>query len=124
MYSLHTAQAPAAHGPVSQGASAGRLVCVSGQLSVDPATGEFVDGTVARQAMRALDNLQAVVEAAGIELSDVVKVTLYLKDLDDLAVVDTIYELRFPQPCPARTVVQVAGLPHGALVQFDCTAVR
>ena len=124
MYPVYTTDAPQQHGPASQGASAGRLVCASGQIALDPETGEFVGGTVARQAMRALDNLQAVVEAAGLELSDVVQVTLYLRDMDDLAVVDAIYELKFPQPCPARTVVEVSRLPCDALIQLDCMAIR
>ena len=122
---IATKGAPAAIGPYSQGvvAPAGQLVFCSGQIPLDPATGEMVGAAdVAAQTRRVLDNLRAVLEAAGASLATVVKTTIYLADLGDFGTVNEVYAKYFPAPAPARATVQVAGLPRGALVEIDAVA--
>jgi 2-iminobutanoate/2-iminopropanoate deaminase len=119
---IATAHAPSAIGPYSQGVRAGGLVFVSGQIPIDPATGEIVSGGIAAQTERVLRNLRAVLEASGASLTDVVKTTVYLTNLADFAVVNEIYGRSFGAPFPARATVQVAALPRGALVEIDAIA--
>jgi 2-iminobutanoate/2-iminopropanoate deaminase len=119
---IATAHAPSANGPYSQGVRAGGLVFVSGQIPIDPATGEIVSGGIAAQTERVLRNLRAVLEASGASLTDVVKTTVYLTNLADFAVVNEIYGRSFGAPFPARATVQVAALPRGALVEIDAIA--
>src|SRR5581483_5625610 len=110
--------APRAIGPYSQAIAAGDLVFCSGQIALDPATGEMVgSGDVRAQTRRVMDNLAAVLAAAGASLADVVKTTIYLQDLADFALVNEVYGACFPSAPPARATVQVAGLPRGALVE-------
>jgi 2-iminobutanoate/2-iminopropanoate deaminase len=119
---IHTDGAPAAIGPYSQAIESGGFVFTAGQIGLDPGTGEFVEGGVAEQAERALNNLSAVLEAAGSSMKDVVKTTLYLADMGDFVTVNEIYAGYFSQPFPARSAVQAADLPKGALVEIDAIA--
>ena len=114
--------APKAIGPYSQAVRAGDLLFASGQIGLDPATGELVPGGVEAEARRVLDNLAAVLEAGGASLGQVVRTTIFLTDLADFAVVNRVYGERFDAEPPARATVQVAALPRGACVEIDCIA--
>jgi len=118
---IATSQAPAAIGPYSQAIRAGEWLFVSGQIPLDPATGRLVEGDAAAQAERAIRNLQAVVEAAGGRLENVVKVTLYLADMSQFDAVNRVYA-RFFGHKPARAAIGVAALPKGALVEIEAVA--
>lgn len=124
MYAITTNGAPEAIGPYSQGALAARFVFASGQIGIDPATGELVPGGVAAQAERALTNAEAIVKEGGCTMEDVVKTTVFLAHIEDFAAVNEVYARHFPKPAPARSCVAVAALPKGALVEVECTAVR
>jgi 2-iminobutanoate/2-iminopropanoate deaminase len=114
--------APAAIGPYSQAIDAGDFVFLSGQVPIDPKTGDLVTGDIAVQTERVLDNLGAVLEAAGCSFADVVKTTIYLTDLGDFQTVNATYAKRFSSAPPARATVQVAALPKGARVEIDAIA--
>ena len=116
---VSTERAPAAIGPYSQAVRAGGTVYLSGQIPLDPATGELVGGDIAAQARRVFDNLRAVCEAAGGSLDDVVRVGIYLMDLGDFAAVNAVMAEAFGAPYPARSTIQVSGLPRGARVEVD-----
>ena len=120
---ITTAGAPAAIGPYSQAIAAGDLVFCSGQLGLDPVTGELAEGVEA-QAERAMRNLAAVLDAAGLTLSDVVKTTIFLADMGDFAAVNAVYGRQIPDPPPARSTVQVAALPKGGRVEIEAIARR
>jgi 2-iminobutanoate/2-iminopropanoate deaminase len=120
---IQTNGAPAALGPYSQAIRSGDFVFCSGQVGLDPATGELVDGVEA-QAERALRNLQAVLDAAGLGLDDVVKTTIFLADVNDFAAVNAVYATFMPEPPPARSTVGIGGLPKGALIEIEATAHR
>jgi 2-iminobutanoate/2-iminopropanoate deaminase len=122
-HAVSTPGAPHAIGPYSQGIAAGDLVFCSGQVGLDPTTGELADGVEA-QAERALRNLAAVLDAAGCSFGDVVKTTIFLADIGDFAAVNAIYARFMPDPPPARSTVQVAALPKGGLVEVDAIARR
>jgi 2-iminobutanoate/2-iminopropanoate deaminase len=117
--------APRAIGPYSQAVSsdAGRWVFLSGQIPLDPATGELVPGDIAAQTERVMENLAAVLAAAGLGFGDVVKTTLYLVDLADFARVNDVYARYLEAPPPARATVEVAALPRGARLEIDAIAV-
>ncbi len=117
--SISTDRAPAAIGPYSQAVRAGSQVFLSGQIPLDPATGELVAADIATEARRVFDNLRAVCEAAGGSMDDVVRVGIYLMDLADFAAVNAVMAEYFQAPYPARATVQVAGLPRGARVEVD-----
>ncbi|MBI5500645.1 MAG: RidA family protein [Deltaproteobacteria bacterium] len=119
-----TDHAPAAIGPYSQAVEAGGLVFLSGQIPLDPATGQLVPGDVTAQTERVLDNLGAVLAAAGLDFSHVLKTTIYLTDLAAFPKVNEAYGRRFTTEPPARATVQVAALPRGALVEIDAVARR
>lgn len=121
---IRTNGAPAAIGPYSQGITTESLVFCSGQIGLDPTTGELVDGGVEAQAERALQNLTAVLDAAGCTWADVVKTTLFLADIGDFAAVNAIYGRRMPDPPPARSTFAVGALPKGARVEVEATAIR
>jgi len=127
---VNTSEAPAAIGPYSQAIVAPvvpgvDLVFCSGQIPLDPASGEIVGaGDVRLQTERVMANVEGVLRAAGCGFADVVKTTIYLADLQDFATVNEVYGRSFAHTPPARATVQVAGLPRGALVEIDCTAVR
>jgi 2-iminobutanoate/2-iminopropanoate deaminase len=116
-----TSAAPAALGPYSQGIRAGDFVFASGQLGLDPKTGDLRQG-VAEQAEQALDNLAAVLREGGAGMADVVKTTIFLADMGDFQAVNAIYGARFAGAPPARSTVQVAGLPKGGLVEIEMLA--
>ena len=120
--SIHTDRAPAAIGPYSQAIAAGGFLYTAGQIAIDPATGQLIDGDVTAQTERVLGNLGAVLAQAGAAWADVVKTTIYLTDLRDFAVVNEIYGSALGGARPARSTVQVAALPRGALVEIDAVA--
>ena len=121
---IATENAPAAVGPYSQGIRTRDLVFTAGQLGIDPATGKFVPGGVEAQARQALTNLQAVLEAAGSSLSQAVKVTVFLQDMNDFKAVNGVYAQFFTKAPPARSAVQVAALPLGGLIEIEAIAQR
>ena len=116
---IETSHAPAAIGPYSQAVVAGGVLYASGQIPLDPATGDIVGGGMAVQAKQVLNNLQAVIEAAGSRLSNVVKVTIYLTDMQQFAAVNEVYGSFFSAPYPARACVEVSKLPKGVDVEMD-----
>ena len=116
---INTANAPAAIGPYSQAVRAGNTVYFSGQIPLDPATGELVGGDIAAQTRRAFDNLKAVCEAAGGTMDDIVRVGLYLTDLAEFAAVNAVMGEYFAQPYPARSTIEVSALPKGARFEVD-----
>lgn len=120
---VSTANAPAAIGPYSQALDLGNMVFVSGQIPVDPATGLMADN-IANQARQSLANLKAILEEAGLTMKDVVKTVVFLADLNDFAAVNEVYTQAFEAPYPARSCVQVAGIPKGARVEIEYIAVR
>ncbi|MCI4568583.1 RidA family protein [Lysobacter sp. CFH 32150] len=120
---IHTDQAPAAIGPYSQGVRVGNTVWFSGQIPLDPATGLLVEGDISAQARRAIDNLKAVCEAAGGSLDRIVKLSLFLTDLGDFAAVNAVMGEYFQAPFPARSTVQVAGLPRGSAFEIEAVMV-
>jgi len=119
-----TSGAPAPIGPYSQAVRSGKELFCSGQIPLDPQTGELVAGDIGAQTQRVLDNLGAVLREAGFDYGDVVKTTIYLIDMQDFAAVNTIYERAFGAAKPARSTVAVAGLPRGARVEIDAIARR
>jgi 2-iminobutanoate/2-iminopropanoate deaminase len=119
---IASADAPRAIGPYSQAVVAGSLVFCSGQIALDPKTGELVGADVRAQAARVMENLRAVLTAAGSSFERVVRTTIFLHDLADFAIVNEIYGGYFKDAPPARATVQVAGLPKGALVEIDAIA--
>lgn len=121
---IATDTAPQAIGPYSQAVEAGGFLFVSGQIPLDPASGEMVEGGIEAQTAQVLDNLQAILIAAGASLTDVVKTTVYLKEMGDFARVNEVYARYFAEDCPARVCVAVNDLPKGALVEIDVIAVR
>ena len=121
---ISTAAAPQAIGPYSQAIEAGGFVFVSGQIPLIPATGELVEGSVEVQTARVLENLKAILEAAGSSLESVVKTTVYITNMDDFAKVNGIYGQYFQENPPARVCVEVSKLPKGALVEIDVIAAR
>lgn len=118
---IHTQSAPQAIGPYSQAIRVGNLLFTSGQLGMNPATNEF-PSTVAEQAKQALLNVSAILEEAGASMSQVVKTTVFLKDMNDFAAVNEVYATFFEQPYPARSAVEVARLPKDGLVEIEVIA--
>ena len=116
---VRTQAAPAAIGPYSQAIRANGVLYVSGQIPLDPATGAIVDGGIEQQTRRVLDNLKAVITAAGSSLDDVLKVTIFTTDLSQFGVINEIYGTYFAEPFPARACVQAAALPKGVSVEMD-----
>lgn len=116
---IATPNAPAAIGPYSQGIKVGSMVFFSGQIPLDPVTGELAGTTIQTQTRQVMRNMQAVLEAAGMNFGHIVKATIYLKDLNDFAIVNKIYAEYMPEPAPARACVEVAALPKGALVEIE-----
>jgi len=119
---VQTPEAPAAVGPYSQAVKAGGFVFCAGQIPLDPVTGELVVGDVTAQTERVLQNVKAVLAAAGSGLEKVVKTTVFLQDLGDFAAMNAVYARFFPNHPPARSTIQVAGLPKGARVEIEVTA--
>lgn len=120
---ISTEKAPGAIGPYSQAVEAGGFIFTSGQLGIDPATGEF-GATVEEQTRLSLENVKAILEAAGASLNQVVKTTVFLKDMNDFVRVNEVYSSFFKQPYPARSAVEVARLPKDALVEIETIVVK
>ena len=116
--------APKAIGPYSQGIEAGPFVFLSGQVALDPATGQMVAGGIAEQTERALQNLEAVLKASGLTMNHVVRTTVFLIDLGEFSAMNEVYARHFPKDHPARSTVQVVALPKGARVEIDAIALR
>jgi 2-iminobutanoate/2-iminopropanoate deaminase len=114
--------APKAIGPYSQAVKAGQLLFVSGQVPLDPVTGQMIDGDIAAQTRRVFENLGAVLEAGGRSFGDVVRTTVFLADMNDFAAMNEVYGQYFKEPYPARATVQVARLPKDARVEIDVIA--
>lgn len=119
---IHSDAAPKAIGPYSQAIVAGELIFCSGQVPIDPNTGELVPGGIEEQTHRALRNLKAVLEAAGSGLDRVLKTTVFLQNMGDFAAMNAVYATYFPHDPPARSTVEVAKLPRNALVEIECIA--
>ena len=121
---VSTAEAPSAVGPYSQAITTDELVFCSGQVGLDPVTGNLVEGGLEAQAERVLRNLAAVLDAAGCTFADVVKTTCFLADINDFAAFNAVYARFMPDPPPARSTFAVAALPRGAAVEIEAIAVR
>ena len=119
---ISTQKAPAAIGPYSQAIQVGNLVFASGQIPINPLTGNIVEGGIREQTHQVLANVKAVLEAAGLSLGNVVKTTVFLADINDFAEVNTIYGTYFTEPYPARSAVSVKALPKGALIEIEVVA--
>ena len=120
---IQTNNAPQAIGPYSQAVMANGTLYVSGQIPVVPATGAIVSDTVEEQTRQVLENVKAVVDAAGLTLNDVVKTSVFIKNMDDFAVINGIYSEYFKENCPARACVEVARLPKDVLIEMEAIAV-
>lgn len=124
MKALHSDKAPKALGPYSQAIIAGGFVFASGQVPIDPATGNFVEGGIKEQTRQSLTNAKHILEEAGTDLQHVVKTTVFLSDMADFAAMNEVYAEFFSQPFPARSAVAVKTLPKNALVEVECIAVK
>lgn len=120
---IQTPNAPAAIGPYSQAVQAGGSIYVSGQLPINPATGEFAGADIRAQARQSLENIKAILAAAGTDMAHVVKTTVLLQDMADFAAMNEVYAEYFSEPYPARAAFQVAKLPKDALVEIEAVAV-
>ncbi|MDD6684921.1 MAG: RidA family protein [Lachnospiraceae bacterium] len=121
--SIHTDNAPAAIGPYSQAITDGHTVYVSGQIPINPATGEFAGTTIEEQAKQSLTNICNILKAAGTDMSHVVKTTVLLKNIQDFGAMNAVYATFFTAPYPARSAFQAADIPKGALVEIEAIAV-
>ncbi|KGF49867.1 RidA family protein [Prevotella disiens] len=121
---INTAKAPKAIGPYSQAIEANGLVITSGQLPIDPTTGEFAPGGIKEQTRQSLTNAKAILEEAGISLANVMKTTVFLSDMNDFAAMNEVYAEFFNEPFPARSAIAVKTLPKNALVEVECIAAK
>ena len=119
---ISTKKAPAAIGPYSQAIQVGNLVYTSGQIPIDPATGAFAEGGIKEQTRQSLTNVKAILEEAGLSMSDVVKTTVFMADMGDFADMNAVYAEFFSEPYPARSAVAVKTLPKDALVEIEVVA--
>ena len=124
MKSIHTNQAPAAIGPYSQAIEANGMIFASGQIPIDPATGQFVEGGIQEQTRQALTNARNILQAAGTDMENVIKPTVYLSDIHNFAAMNEVYAQFFTEPFPARSAVAVKDLPKGALVEIEVLAIK
>lgn len=124
MKQIHTDNAPKALGPYSQAIEARGMVFASGQVPIDPATDQFVEGGIKEQTRQSLTNARNILREAGTDLTHVVKTTVFLSDMDNFAAMNEVYAEFFQQPYPARSAVAVKTLPKGALVEIECIAVK
>lgn len=122
--SIQTAMAPKAIGPYSQAVTSGALLCTAGQIPIDPATGKLIEGAIGPQTDQVLKNIVAILEAAGLDLTDVVKTTVYLTTMSDFPGMNEVYARHFSEPFPARSTVAVKELPLGSLVEIDVLAMK
>lgn len=123
MKALSTDKAPAAIGPYSQALVNGNMVFVSGQIPVDPATGRIAE-TIEEQTAQSLSNIRNILAENGMTMSDVIKTSVFLSDLDDFAAMNEVYASNFQAPYPARSCVQVAAIPKGCRIEIECIAVK
>lgn len=121
---VNTSNAPKAIGPYSQAIEANGLIITSGQLPIDPATGQFAPGGIKEQTRQSLLNAQAILKEAGIDLSHVMKTTVFLADMEDFAAMNEVYAEFFSESYPARSAISVKRLPKDALVEVECIAVK
>ena len=121
---ISTKKAPAAIGPYSQAIQVGNLVYTSGQIPIDPATGAFAEGGIKEQTRQSLTNVKAILEEVGLGMSNVVKTTVFMADMNDFADMNTVYAEFFSEPYPARSAVAVKTLPKGALVEIEVVAAK
>ncbi|MBR1498270.1 MAG: RidA family protein [Bacteroidaceae bacterium] len=119
---ISTAKAPSAIGPYSQAIRVGNFVYTSGQIPIDPATGVFAEGGIKEQTRQSLLNVKAILEEAGLTMSDVVKTTVFMADMNDFAEMNAVYAEFFSEPFPARSAVAVKTLPKGALMEIEVVA--
>lgn len=124
MKSIHTNQAPAAIGPYSQAIEANGMIFASGQIPIDPDTGQFVEGGIQEQTRQALTNARNILQAAGTDMENVIKTTVYLSDINNFAAMNEVYAQFFTEPFPARSAVAVKDLPKGALVEIEVLAIK
>ena len=122
MKTISTKKAPAAIGPYSQAIQVGNLVYTSGQIPIDPSTGAFVEGGIKEQTRQSLTNVKSILEEAGLSMSNVVKTTVFLTDMNDFADMNAVYAEFFTEPYPARSAVAVKTLPKDALVEIEVVA--
>ena len=122
MQRIGTKKAPAAIGPYSQAIQVGNLIYTSGQIPIDPATGEFAKGGIKEQTRQSLTNVKAILEEAGLSMNNVVKTTVFMADMGDFAEMNAVYAEFFTEPYPARSAVAVKTLPKGALVEIEVIA--
>ena len=122
MKTISTTSAPQAIGPYSQAIQVGQFIYTSGQIPLNPATGTLVEGGIREQTQQSLSNIKAVLEAAGVKMSNVVKTTVFLADMNDFADMNEVYATFFSKPFPARSAVAVKTLPKGALVEIEVVA--
>ena len=122
MKAINTEKAPAAIGPYSQAIQVGNLVFTSGQIPIDPSTGAFVEGGIKEQTRQSLTNVKAILEESGLSMSNVVKTTVFMADMNDFADMNAVYAEFFSEPYPARSAVAVKTLPKGALVEIEVVA--
>jgi len=121
---IHSKNAPEPIGPYSQAIEFGNLIFSSGQIAIDPKTGQLITGNIEEQTKLVIENLKAVINAAGATLDDILKTTIFLKDMNDFAKVNEIYSNYFETSKPARSTVEVSRLPKDVLVEIDCIAMR
>jgi putative endoribonuclease L-PSP len=121
---INTNKAPKAIGPYSQAIAANGLVITSGQLPIDPATGEFAPGGIKEQTRQSLTNAKAILEEAGISMANVMKTTVFLSDMNNFAAMNEVYAEFFSEPFPARSAIAVKTLPKNALVEVECIAAK
>lgn len=119
---IATAAAPSAIGPYSQAIQVGNLLYTSGQIPIDPATGQIVEGGIEAQTRQSLLNVQAILKEAGVTMSSVVKTTVFMADMNDFPAMNAVYAEFFTQPFPARSAVAVKTLPKGALIEIEVVA--
>lgn len=124
MKAVHTTQAPAAIGPYSQAIEVNGFVYTSGQLPINPETGEFAGSDIKSQTEQSLKNVKAILEEAGLTMQNVVKTTVFLADMADFAAMNEVYSSYFSEPYPARSAVAVKTLPKAALVEIECVAAK
>lgn len=121
---ISTSKAPAAIGPYSQAIQVGNFVYTSGQIPIDTSTGQFAEGGIKEQTRQSLLNVKAILEESGLKMSDVVKTTVFMADMNDFADMNSVYAEFFSEPYPARSAVAVKTLPKGALVEIEVVAYR
>ena len=124
MKAISTKKAPAAIGPYSQAIQVGNLIYTSGQIPIDSSTGAFVEGGIKEQTRQSLTNVKAILEEAGLSMSNVVKTTVFMADMGDFADMNAVYAEFFTEPYPARSAVAVKTLPKGALVEIEVVAAK